>query len=152
MRARPATGVRTRLGGNADHEFIGRLAGEAFREFSQTAASSTLAMVKTGVTLVAEKGERLVGFVIVDFPGQRLAHLSAIAVAYNERGTGVGALLLRGAEHLARQRGAARLELCTADSNVEALELFFKSGFVLRHRRSRYYARGHAACQLVKVI
>lgn len=152
MRVHAATEVRTRLGGSADHEFIGQLAGEAFREFSKAAASSTLAMVKTGITLVAEKDTRLVGFVIVDLPGQRLAHLSAIAVTYSERGTGVGALLLRRAEDLARTHGAARLELCTADSNVEALELFFKSGFVLRHRHSRYYARGQAACHLVKAI
>lgn len=152
MRVHAAPRAVVRRGDSTDHDFIGRLAREAFGEFSNAAASNTLAMVKTGISLVAEKGGRRVGFAIVDLPGQRLAHLSAIAVVYSERGTGVGALLLSRAEHLARQSGATRLELCTADSNVAALELFFKSGFVLSHRHDRYYGRGQAACRLVKPL
>ena len=152
MSVHPATGVRIRLGGSADYEFVGQLGGEAFREFSEAASTSTLAMLKTGITLIAEKKGRPVGFAVIELRGQRLAHLSAIAVVYSERGTGVGALLLHEAEHQARKRGAARLELCTADSNLEALELFFKNGFALKHRHGRYYARGQSACQLVKPI
>ena len=43
-----------------------------------------------------------------------------------------------------------RLELCTADYNLAALDLFYRHGFRLVRRRERFYDRGQDACILVK--
>jgi ribosomal protein S18 acetylase RimI-like enzyme len=108
-------------------------------------------MARTGTTLVAELSGRFAGFAVVEFEG-RSAHLAAIAVREADRGLGVGAHLLQAVEALGRKRGAQTLQLCTADSNLAALDLFLKRGFRIEKRLSRFYARGQSACQLAKVL
>jgi ribosomal protein S18 acetylase RimI-like enzyme len=58
-------------------------------------------------------------------------------------------LLAAGIE-LARGAGARDVRLMTAQANVEALELFLKSGFRISERVARFYPRGQDACALVR--
>ena len=133
----------------ADAGFVRDLAPEAFGEYSSDAARQTVHMATHGHTLVATLDDVPVGFVVVDVAfGQ--AHLVAIAVRTDSRGTGVGKALLRAAETLARNRGAGELGLATADSNLAALELFIRNGYLRRRRRLRYYARGQHAIEMYK--
>jgi ribosomal protein S18 acetylase RimI-like enzyme len=148
-----------------DDDFIAALAREAFDEFTPHAVSHTLLMVRRCTTLVAvqevvRRGARAdageaprrvrVGFVAIADEGSGTLVLNAIAVMQGERGRGIGERLMLAFEQLARGRGARRLELCTADCNLAALDLFFRRGFRLLRRRERFYERGQAACVLVK--
>jgi dTDP-4-amino-4,6-dideoxy-D-galactose acyltransferase len=133
-----------------DVAFIARLAHEAFDEFTPRAVSHTLDMVSRFTTLVALRAGRRVGFIAVDADQGGIALLHAIAVAGRERGRGIGQRLMITFERLAYARGARRLELCTADCNLAALDLFLRSGFRLQRRRQRFYDRGQDACILVK--
>jgi ribosomal protein S18 acetylase RimI-like enzyme len=151
-----------------DDDFIAALARDAFDEFTPHAVSHTLLMVRRCTTLVAlqevaNRGapaaapsselaprRRRVGFVAIGDEGHGSIVLNAIAVVRGERGRGIGRRLMLAFEQLARGRGARRLELCTADCNLAALDLFYRRGFQLLRRRERFYERGQDACVLVK--
>jgi ribosomal protein S18 acetylase RimI-like enzyme len=147
----------------ADDAFIASLAGDAFDEFTPHAVSHTLRMV--ALQEVARRSSRAaaessssapaprlvrVGFAAIADEGGGTLVLNAIAVLRGERGRGIGQRLMLAFEQLARGRGARRLELCTADCNLAALDLFYRQGFRLVRRRERFYERGQAACILVK--
>jgi ribosomal-protein-alanine N-acetyltransferase len=134
-----------------DAAFIRDLGGEAFGEYSPNAARDTASMAARAHTLIATVGSEHTGFVVVEI-GAGTAHLSAIAVKTEARGTGIGRRLVVAAEALARARGASVIGLATADSNLAALELFLRCGFRRRRRHGRYYARGQAAVELVKQL
>ena len=76
--------------------------------------------------------------------------MNAIAVVRSERGRGIGHYLMLAFERFARVRGGRRVELCTADYHLAALDLFIRHGFRLLRRRERFYDRGQDACILVK--
>jgi ribosomal protein S18 acetylase RimI-like enzyme len=153
-----------------DDAFIATLAREAFDEFTPHAVTQVLAMVRRCTTLVAlqevatrgapagsEVGGTArvarpvrVGFAAIADEENGTIVLNAIAVVRGERGRGIGQRLMLAFEQVARARGARRLELCTADCNLAALDLFYRRGFRLLRRRERFYERGQAACVLVK--
>ena len=133
-----------------DLVFIARLSGETFAEYSSKAVSHTLDMVGRYTTWVAVRGNDAVGFVAVNKESNGVAALHAIAVVRRERGKGVGFRLMQLFERFAREQEATRLELCTAECNLAALDLFYRRGFRLERRRERFYERGQNACVLVK--
>jgi ribosomal protein S18 acetylase RimI-like enzyme len=133
-----------------DLVFIARLSSEAFAEFTSKAVSHTLDIVGRNTTWVALRGQTRVGFVTVAKEGAEAAVLHAIAVVRGERGKGVGFRLMQVFERLAREQNVRRLELCTADCNLAALDLFYRRGFRMVRRRERFYERGQDACLLVK--
>jgi len=154
-----------------DDDFVAALAHEAFDEYTPHAVLHTLSMVRRCTTLVAlqelrrapssidreaaRTGPRRyarVGFVAIEGEARGTLHLNAIAVLRGERGRGIGHRLMLAFEELGRERGARRLELCTADYNLAALELFFRFDFELVARRPRFYGRGQDACVLVKQL
>jgi ribosomal protein S18 acetylase RimI-like enzyme len=91
-----------------------------------------------------------VGFAAISDEGDGVLMLNAIAVVSNRRGRGIGHYLMLAFERFGRVRGARRLELCTADYNLAALDLFMRHGFRIVRRRERFYDRGQDACILVK--
>ena len=154
----------------SDDDFIAALARDAFEEYTPHAVLHTLAMVRRCTTLVALQEEsRLgagarppahagtakrrfarVGFAAIAEESDETLVLNAIAVIRGERGRGIGQRLMGEFERLGHERGARRLELCTADYNLAALDLFYRSGFRLAARRPRFYGRGQDACILIK--
>jgi ribosomal protein S18 acetylase RimI-like enzyme len=152
----------------ADDDFIAALAHEAFDEFTPQAVPHTLGMVRRCTTLVALQAASArggsagsvdaagavrrvrVGFAAIANEGQGTVVLNAIAVMRGERGRGIGHRLMLEYERLARKWGAHRLELCTADCNLAAIELFQRHGFRIARRRERFYGRGQDACVLSK--
>jgi ribosomal protein S18 acetylase RimI-like enzyme len=136
-----------------DEAFVERLSTHAFGDFHHRAGSNTLGLTRRprSTTRLAVRGDEPLGFVVVDL-GAEGAWINAIAVVASERGRGVGARLMSEAIRLARGAGAPRLRLTTAQANVEALELFFKCGFVIERRMPRYYARGQDACVLARAV
>ena len=161
-----------------DDAFIADLARDAFLEYTPRAVPHTLALVRRCTTFIAQReprrrepgggvlGGRMresmaggpssrlsrVGFAAVGDEGDGVLSLHAIAVVSGERGRGIGVHLMGAFEQLAIRRGAHRLELCTADYNLAALDLFYRRGFRLLRRRERFYERGQDACVLVKEL
>lgn len=138
-----------------DAAFVRELGARAFSEYSPRAGTGMPNAADRGsAVIVAELGEVAVGFAVVTFenagPRRGVASLDAIAVVEAERGRGVGRALLRGAERVARTRGAAELRLVTAQANVAALDLFLRAGFDTERRLARYYPRGQDAISMRK--
>lgn len=159
-----------------DEGFIAALAHEAFDEYTPFAVPHTLGMVRRCTTLIALRGlapplhqapavertastgapslpgrrRRRVGFAAIADEGEGVVMLNAIAVVRGERGRGIGHYLMLAFERFGRLRGGRRLELCTADCNLAALDLFIRHGFRMVRRRERFYDRGQDACILTK--
>jgi ribosomal protein S18 acetylase RimI-like enzyme len=133
-----------------DEEFIALLAHEAFDEFTPRAVPHTLEMVQRFHTLVALRGGHRVGFLTLSGRAGDVFVVQAIAVSARHRGRGIGHRLMQAFESIARAQRARQLELCTADCNLAALDLFLKRGFRIARRRERFYDRGQAACILIK--
>ena len=129
--------------------FIARLSTDAFAEYTSKAVSHTLDIVGRHTTWVALRGQERVGFIAVG-KEEEVAVLHAIAVVRGERGKGVGFRLMQVFERYAREQHVRRLELCTSECNLAALDLFYRRGFRLLRRRERFYERGQNACVLVK--
>jgi ribosomal protein S18 acetylase RimI-like enzyme len=151
-KVRAANTIEIRPSASSDGAFIVSLAREAFGEYSSRVERTILDSAMRGSTIVATDGDRRIGFAIVEFGGERSAHLAAISVLETERGRGVGRRILRAAEGLARARGARTLALFTAESNVAALELFLRNGFERVANDSIRYPRGQRAVRLRKAL
>lgn len=136
--------VTLRLRRPSDEAFVVALSDEAFGEYAPDAGRR--ARREPGSwTLVAEADGEPVGFATLRLDQAAVAHLDAIAVEVAWRGRGVGRRLLLSATQDARRRGARRLSLITADSNLAALDLFRKCGFSVVRSIDRFYPRGQRA-------
>lgn len=84
--------------------------------------------------LVAEVGERRVGFALVEelrdyFSLERHGHVGILAVTAEAEGRGVGSALLRAAESWARDRGFRTLTLNVFSRNRHARDVYEHMGF-----------------------
>lgn len=138
---------------SGDGRFIAGLSEQAFGEYDPNARSAGRAMLRHpgARSWVALRGDEPLGFVILQGSGEGAA-ITAVAVSPAERGRGVGRRLMLAAEQHARARGKRRLTLVTAHSNLAALDLFLRLGFVISRRQALRYARGQEACRLQKVL
>lgn len=136
-----------------DDAFVARLAGEAFSEYGARPARYLLSVTHRASTrtwIALEAGEP-VGLVVVELTAGEAAVL-AVAVTARARARGIGGQLLHVAERHAQARGAQRMTLFTADSNLAALDLFLRSGFEIVARKPGFYARRQTACRLEKAL
>jgi ribosomal protein S18 acetylase RimI-like enzyme len=84
--------------------------------------------------LVADRHGCLVGLLALDLMyylplGARTCRITSLVVSEGEQRRGVGRMLLREAEHRARQAGAARIELTSATHRTEAHAFYRACGF-----------------------
>jgi len=152
MRSAFETAVMLRAAAPADLQAVSELGGRAFAEYDPHAARTTRHLVRSpgALTLLAERAERPIGFVIVRPQDRAVMAVDAIAVAESERGRGVGKRLMRAAEQRARTGGFRVLSLKTAQANVAALDLFLRLGFTITERAGLFYFGRQPACQLLK--
>jgi ribosomal protein S18 acetylase RimI-like enzyme len=136
----------------SDARLIRELSQVSFGEYDPHAARTTAKMMlePAARTLVADRGGKVLGFVILRRQPDAALAVNAIAVAPMARGTGVGKRLMQAAEHCAKSHGIDRITLCTAQANVAALDLFLRRGFTITGRTAVYYWRGQPACTLEK--
>ena len=85
--------------------------------------------------LIAEAGERRLGFVLLEelrdyFTLERHGHVGILAVTEDAEGTGVGGALMRAAESWARDRGFRTLTLNVFGGNRHARDVYEHLGFV----------------------
>jgi len=88
------------------------------------------------VVLVAERDERIVGYVYAGLEPMSWQALRGpagfihdVVVEDESRGSGVGTALVEAAIAWLKERGAPRVLLCTADRNEGAQRLFARLGF-----------------------
>lgn len=84
--------------------------------------------------LIGEADGVIAGLVALDVSfylplGTRTARITALVVCEHLRRRGVGSALLREAQTRARAAGAARIELTSATSRVEAHRFYLSAGF-----------------------
>lgn len=107
-----------------------------------------------GILLVAtDPGGTLLGSCLVlTRRNSRSARLYSIASAAEARGRGVGAALLREAEHLARTRGRKQMSLEVAEDNHNAIAFYQREGYQQTNFLAAFYQDGRNALQLAKTL
>jgi [ribosomal protein S18]-alanine N-acetyltransferase len=109
---------------------------------------SQLADANPDTFLVAVKGDKIVGYAVIDkWPDQD--HLVSIAVLPESRRKGVGQALLA---HLIEKLQTGSLRLEVRRSNKAALDLYRKNGFVQTGLAHSYYTDGEDALQMEKLV
>jgi [ribosomal protein S18]-alanine N-acetyltransferase len=105
---------------------------------------------KGSFTLVAENAaeKRIVGF-IVGYGGPT-GHVITIDVVEAARRSGVGSLLLRGAEERMQASGSHAVGLETAVDNTNALKFYKRHGYSVVRTWPRYYSNGVDALVMTK--
>ncbi len=145
--------ISVRRFASADSSFVERLSERAFSEYSARPARYVSSLVQRSTTRawVARSGDVPVGMAMLEL-GQQRASLLAIAVEEHWRGRGIGRRLMQAVEQGARESGARLLSLCTADSNLAALDLFLRCGMRIVDHKPGYYSRRQDACELEKAL
>jgi GNAT superfamily N-acetyltransferase len=135
----PASGS-IRLATSADALAFGRLLHAFSAEFGESAPSPDVIaeraapLIERGEVTVLFAGRGPDGFAQLRFrpslyTGALDAHLEELYVVPKRRGQGLGRALLEAAMDLARERGAARIDLGTSESDVAARALYESLGF-----------------------
>jgi [ribosomal protein S18]-alanine N-acetyltransferase len=120
----------------------------SFKDPFPTYFLSQLADANPDTFLVAVKGDKIVGYAVIDkWPDQD--HLVSIAVLPESRRKGVGQALLA---HLIEKLQTGSLRLEVRRSNKAALDLYRKNGFVQTGLAPSYYTDGEDALQMEKLV
>ena len=87
-----------------------------------------------GFLVVADAGGQAVGLVAAHLTpmlhrAQPVGRITTLVVAADQRGRGVGGLLLAAAEGWCRERGASRIELTSADRREESHGFYERRGW-----------------------
>jgi ribosomal-protein-alanine N-acetyltransferase len=90
------------------------------------------------IPLVVKSGSTIVGYSCLWHVYEQM-EIATIATAPEFRGRGVGALLMRWALDEAARRGCSNVVLSVRESNLTAIRLYRRFGFVELDRRRRYY-------------
>ncbi|WP_025159094.1 GNAT family N-acetyltransferase [Leifsonia aquatica] len=93
------------------------------------------AIVATGRALVARRGGRVVGMLVLSVCPDHVL-VENVAVAASERGTGLGARLLAIADDRARETGLSEVRLYTHERMTENLAYYPRRGYVETDRRT----------------
>lgn len=94
----------------------------------------------------AFEGEKLVGYSLLLFRrNSAKARLYSLAVDREQRGRGIGRLLIESSARLARTRGCTSLHLEVSQTNSSAVDLYESLGFVRTGLRPGYYEDGNDA-------
>jgi [ribosomal protein S18]-alanine N-acetyltransferase len=104
-------------------------------------------------TWVAEEGDRLTGFAIVEWTheiGGIVAYIQTIEVPPEWRGRGAGAELLRRVEESARRANAKTIWLHVDAENRPAIALYQRDGYLCEGKVDHYYGRGRAGLVFAK--
>ncbi len=107
--------------------------------------------------LVVEINNKIVGYVMgriefgfshTKFGFAKKGHIVSIAVLEEHRRKGLGLALMEEAVKGFIQRGCKEIFLEVRVSNIPAIHLYKKLGFVITSRHERYYSDGEAAYQM----
>lgn len=109
--------------------------------------------ISNGEVLVAEIGDRVVGFSVLKCrQGRSTASLVTIAISPAVTGQGFGPALLDAAEHEATRRGFRLMRLEVRADNHRAISFYERAGFFRTGIKPKYYGDGTAAIRMHKRI
>ncbi|MFN0109466.1 MAG: GNAT family N-acetyltransferase [Blastocatellia bacterium] len=80
------------------------------------------------------------------------AHLTAIGVAPEFRRRGLGLLIMHEMERSLIARGISSIKLEVRATNVAALQLYEKLGYIVTQRMGKYYSNGDDGYSMVKSL
>jgi glutathione synthase/RimK-type ligase-like ATP-grasp enzyme/ribosomal protein S18 acetylase RimI-like enzyme len=130
---------------------------QAFQLYQQSSSRTLRLSLNSpfqGVWLaeVGQKGIRQVaGCLIVHFHKYTL-RLYSVAVLPEHQGSGVGGVLLKHAENVARSGNYERISLEADAENRKLIEWYNKAGYNATELIADYYDEGHAALRMVKEL
>jgi ribosomal protein S18 acetylase RimI-like enzyme len=105
----------------------------ALFEEAEDSAQQLDAYLGDGEVLVAVAAERVVGHLqLIDVPGAGVSEIKNMAVEPNQRGRGIGRMLIRAAIDRARELSRSGLVVATAAADVGNLRFYQRAGFRLR--------------------
>ena len=110
---------------------------------------------RTAATWIAEDGERLCGFAVVEWTHESsrlLAYIQTLEVLPEWRGQGVGEELMRRIESSACAAGSQGIWLHVDPSNTDAVRLYERLEYVFSGRREDYYGLGRPALLYAKPL
>jgi len=87
---------------------------------------------------VAKAGDQVCGYSVASYAAG-VAELESVAVSESARRIGLGRALCERVMQWAREQGATSIELEVRESNVAALSLYRRLGFVEQGKRAKYY-------------
>jgi ribosomal protein S18 acetylase RimI-like enzyme len=125
----------------ATDEAIREIASEEF--LRKRLASPTVHMV------VAEEGERIIGFSSIRRVEERAAELSGIMVLESATGRGIGTRLLRKSLEAARKRGFRTVSVKTEVVNDRAIGFYKKAGFTESGKTAEKVGRTKVALRIL---
>lgn len=114
-----------------------------------------LVQSSNAATWIAEQGNQMAGFAIVEWTDKRIrreAYIQTIEVMPPERGRGVGGQLLQRIETSARAVNCKIIWLHVDADNIGAIHLYTTRGYVCEGRAENYYARRRAALIYRKIL
>ncbi|HWA15521.1 MAG TPA: ribosomal protein S18-alanine N-acetyltransferase [Gemmatimonadales bacterium] len=122
----------------ADADALARLERRCFSDPWSVAAFEELLPLSYVVSLVAEQGGKIGGYLIArEIAGE--AEILNLAVDPDGRRGGLGRTLLEAGLAEVARRGATRVWLEVRESNAAARALYARRGFAAAGRRPRYY-------------
>jgi [ribosomal protein S18]-alanine N-acetyltransferase len=126
---------------NFDFERLHKLDQECFpRGISYSKAELMHYMTRRGAfTLVAEEGERILGFLVAQEDRRSLGHVITIDVHREARRKGIGILLMDEAEKRLRGRGCVGMYLEVAINNHPAIAFYERLGYSVLQTIPHYY-------------
>jgi GNAT superfamily N-acetyltransferase len=111
----------------------------------EAAAAALIAEPRLGRIFVAEAGGRIVGVAAMSWSfslehGGRAAWLDELYVVPEQRGSGIGTMLLAAVRAAARAGGALAMDLEVEAGHERVSSLYERHGFS-RHQRQRWFLR-----------
>lgn len=86
---------------------------------------------KWSLSLAGWVGENPVGYAMVSQKTERVAHLHHFMMRADQRGTGLGSLLLQALERQCRSHGYKQLSLKVSIANDQAVRFYERHGFAM---------------------
>ncbi len=102
--------------------------------------------------IVAECGNRVVGYAVGVKESDGSGHVMSIAVLPEYRGRGIGSALLKTLEESLIEDGVQRIYLEVSQNNKEGLRLYRKFGYRMIGVKPKYYPDGSDAYVMVKEV
>ena len=145
--------MRIRDAGIEELPEIQRIENSCFGEERYPADVLAAMLEEEGFETFLAEDEEIMGSATVNYREELVAaQLVSIAVLPRFRGRGIARALLAEAECRVRRRGADRMVLQVAVTNVAALNLYLHQGYVLQGMIGDYYGRGKDAYFMEKAL
>ncbi len=153
-----------------EHERVGRVTAEAYREFIRPGEDSweqyldriadVAERASRTVIMVAVEGERVLGSATLELEGRTeaedeplaatVAHIRMLGVDPQARGRGVGSMLMRACEERARSAGRTLMTLNTTERMRAAQGMYEALGY--ERRQDRVFPDGFVLLSYAKVL